>query len=317
MPEKRRLKPMAFSPLNRCLLAAVILIAISGKAAAVCDINLPPEERTACVTKELRQADEALNRTYQSVLATQDSTHRDLFRDEQRFWLVLRDRECDVALRQSKDKQWAEKLGKYDLKAICVTQMSRLREAELRIFGGTPLSRSLAPRAQMRGTYRLSSIESRDTGKWYFEVTVEAAQLSLVIDALVFIGVTSDTGNVGTMVSVRPEGRAMGITLLPNDKRIGIAIDLDRGKLYVRQNGAWTVGSPGSEDGLPLNFGHRIQVTVDSSVPIRGLVDKGLIYINYGMDSFVDPIPDGYSPYRTVMPKSEPWIEAPNAVIYQ
>ena len=79
--------------------------------------------------------------------------------------------------------------------------------------------------------------------------------------------------------------------------RVGFALDLEAGKLYVRRNGAWPRGVPGSSGGMDLKLGRTYRCGADSTALVAPLVEKGFLQLNFGEKAFSYSMPDGYRPF--------------------
>jgi hypothetical protein len=263
-------------------------------------------------------ADAALRSIYAALLQANRGEQASLIAQEQNLWLVLRDRECRVNLRQALGTSWTEELPSDDTaKAVCVLTLTRLRESELRLSGGSSLTRLMAARVQPRRTYEITSLESRRNGKWYFEVFVDATQLAFAMDALIFVGFQSGSGDVGRLIKVRPDGGTVGsLILLPAKKLVGLAIDLDAGQVYIRENGKWITGAPETKVGIAVPKNGPIKAMISSSVAINTAIDQNLVRLNFGTAPFTDGLPTGFSPYRTGPPSRDPGVNSPEAGTY-
>jgi len=83
---------------------------------------------------------------------------------------------------------------------------------------------------------------------------------------------------------------------------IGVALDLDAGKLYIRVDGGWRQ-QPGSAAGLDLKLGRPYVAKLTSSVPLGPYLDRGLVEVNFGQHAFTYALPDGYVPLDNVGPR--------------
>jgi hypothetical protein len=56
---------------------------------------------------------------------------------------------------------------------------------------------------------------------------------------------------------------------------------LDPGKLYVRKDGLWVEGAPGSSGGNDVMPGQPYQCGVETTVEITPLIEQGLVRVNF------------------------------------
>jgi len=132
-------------------------------------------------------------------------------------------------------------------------------------------------------------------GKWYFELTVDRQKVAAIYPTDLFFGVSDKEHFTGASENVTPEG--------DNSKtvRIGIAVDLDIAKLYVRRDGAWTGGYPGSDGGSNLKAGqsYYAALMVAAKSHNQEYIDRGAIVPNYGGGTpMAFPLPQGYLSWR-------------------
>lgn len=281
---------------------------------AECDLAA---ESAPCMEQGLLKADIALQNTFEKLRLANSGRERALIEQEQRMWLALRGRQCDVEIGDADGPQWAPSLAREQAKGPCVLVHTRLRESELRLFGGGSVGRTVSARGLRRHLYQIVSHETRAEGRWYFEVSIDATQLAFAMDALLFVGLEGEAGDAGRLVKVRPDGGSIRfLLLLPAPVTVGIAADLDGGQVYVRENGKWVTGAPGSGAGLGLKARSRVKGTLNSSVPINAAIDQGLVRLNFGTAPFSLPPPEGYAPWRSGAPKPGPGVQAPHVGSY-
>jgi hypothetical protein len=137
------------------------------------------------------------------------------------------------------------------------------------------------------------------TGKWYFELTVDRRKVSDIYPTHLLFGVSDKEHFTGASENVTPES--------DNSKtaRIGIAVDLDNGKLYVRREGAWTDGPPGSNRGSDLRPGRNYYATlmVAAKSHNQEYLDRGALIPNYGGGTpMAFAPPSGYLAWRDTPP---------------
>lgn len=285
---------------------------------AECDLKAGGSGLAACLATQLGKAEEALRASYDKLLQANRGSERALIAQEHDLWLALRDRECRVSLQQTAGTSWIEGLARDQSQALCVLTLTRLRESELRLYGGSSYARMMAARVNPRRTYQITSFESHSEGKWYFEVSIDATQLALAMDALIFVGVQGESGDIGRLVTVRPDGGGIGqmVLLLPAKSRIGVAVDLDAGQVYLRENGKWITGAPESGAGLAIRKNSRVKASVNSSVPLNAAIDQKLVLINFGTLPFAEAPPAGFAPYRSGTPPRHPEVSSPQSGTY-
>jgi hypothetical protein len=189
-------------------------------------------------------------------------------------------------------------------KTVCVTRYTRQRTAELE-----RMLAKLSPQPQgkpapaeepkqpaishTQADYRVLSKENKEKGRWYLEIAVNSGGIAKFSPTALFLGCAEEKGGdtFGTLVHVRGSD-----TLLPVI-RFGFALDLEGGKLYVRKNGTWTSGMPGSSGGLDLKLGRAYRCGTDSTALVAPLVEKGFLQVNLGEKAFAYSMPDSYRPF--------------------
>lgn len=138
------------------------------------------------------------------------------------------------------------------------------------------------------------------TGRYYAEFAFTARPLALEGDTWTTIGVLPGDGKEQKAASPAAQGIPTmafkrGNEIAHNDV-IGIAIDLDRGRLYFSRNGVWMNGAPGSEGGLSIARGqpHTIAAVLSASSSSIG-TDRWTA--NFGKTRFRYGLPRGYQSY--------------------
>ena len=125
------------------------------------------------------------------------------------------------------------------------------------------------------------------SGKWYAEVTVEAALAKQMASSQFKLGID----NVNTFFAVT------GGVLEEDEKSnvFGLALDLDARTFNWRDNTSRLL----SGDGAPLKPNDKpygIRVSLDKN--LATLLKYGAVQINYGQAPFKFPMPAGYSPWH-------------------
>jgi hypothetical protein len=120
----------------------------------------------------------------------------------------------------------------------------------------------------------------RDSSRWYYEITFRQ------LDSPQHFGL--GCGEFVHTVTLIPRVHEPPITL-------GVAVDLDAGRIYVNDNGRWKPGAPGGDAGVPLTTGPLYSCGVASSKNLRELVERRALEANFGAGgSFLLPVPEGY-----------------------
>jgi hypothetical protein len=146
----------------------------------------------------------------------------------------------------------------------------------------------------------MQSNEPKTKGKWYFEVKVDGTSIQKLAEVTLFIGVEQSQPEQG---AANENGQATGSFVMirrnnktPDSGTLGFAVDLDNGKLYTSQDGAWEGGGPGSAGGADLLKGRTYKAYLSSSSAVNPFLKAHALDLNYGDRSFVYHVPDGYKP---------------------
>ena len=75
-------------------------------------------------------------------------------------------------------------------------------------------------------------------------------------------------------------------------------VDLDNGRLYISESGAWPDGEPGSAGGAELIHGRGYRMMLTSSVAVNEFLRSGTLTVNLGEKGFVYSVPAGYRPLQ-------------------
>jgi len=259
-----------------------------------CERPASDEDVAACLGIELRESDAEINRTYEALMRQLGDAEKKKLRDEQRKWLKERDSVCRLASREPDRERWYAVILSDQTRTLCVTRYTRVRTTELkqleqRLKRADPEPAvNAAPRDP--GAYqRLRNVPSR-SGKWYFEVFFDRTAIARRSPTALWTGCTNAERASGTLRNIRPVDDGM----LP--ERIGVALDLDDGRIYVRRDGEWRHGVPGSAKGGEVKLGRQYRCGIRSTVPLADLLDAGLVRLNFGAKPFDYAMPDGYRP---------------------
>lgn len=282
---------------------AVLLVALSAHAAQ-CDNPMTSEDIAQCLGNELRDSDTKINLSYKELMNKLDSSDQAKLRNEQRVWIKDRDAVCGLNTKESNREKWYQAILTDYLKTVCVTRYTRQRTAELNrmLARFTPQAQpKAAPAAEPRQSavshtqadYRVLSKESKEKGRWYLEITVNSGEIAGFSPTALFLGCIEEKvrANFGTLAHIRGSDTSLPIM------RYAYALDLEAGKLYVRRNGTWNRGTPGSSGGMDLKLGRNYRCGADSTVLVAPLVEKGFLQLNFGEKAFAYSMPDGYRPF--------------------
>ena len=297
-------------------------------AYADCNSATTDAERAQCVGHDLRESDTVINDIYTQLRARLSPQGQSDLRHEEIGWIKARAQACRVDTKEPDRDKWIANLLKDFDKTVCVVRFTQRRIAQLRaqqaaLAGSAPgLPAALPPLAvppasipappvasetastppeaaivaPTANIYELDAQRSVSHGKWYFEAALDRGEIAKTASAAVFIGVKGPDANAsGSLQTIHPN--KVGEPKV----NIGVAVDLDNGKIYLRFNGAWRV-EPGSAAGADLKLGRPYRAALTSSVPLGPYLIGGLVDVNLGQRGFVYAVPDGYQPMDTVPP---------------
>lgn len=269
--------------------------------AAACAGQATSEQVTSCRAVELREADGHINRSYQALVARLDTAGKIELRQSQLAWLRQRDAVCLLKTRVQEREKWLRDIAQDDAKASCVTRVTRERIAELeRMQPAPPAPAPLplpAPPAPVHNNpdvaYDQHKATVHSSGKWYFELTLDYARAAAVGPSTLTLGVWDKHQLIGVMENIRSTDGARPTV------RLGIAVDLDNGKLYQRKDGAWLDGAPGSNAGTDVKLGREYYSTfiLSAGDPAPYLQQQAIVP-NFGDKPLQYALPDGYRPWR-------------------
>ncbi|HUJ93559.1 MAG TPA: hypothetical protein VLW46_01190, partial [Candidatus Bathyarchaeia archaeon] len=138
---------------------------------------------------------------------------------------------------------------------------------------------------------------------WYFEVKVDGPAIQKLAEVTLFIGVAQSAPAAG---AANEAGQASGSFVMirrnnktPDSGTLGFALDLDNGKLYTSQDGAWEGGAPGTAGGIDILKGRTYKAYLNSSAAMNPFLKAHALDLNYGDRGFVYHVPDGYKPLET------------------
>ena len=312
--------------LSRVLMVAAAIVGLAVSASAQCQNPTTDAQRAQCLGDELRGADRTINRVYGELAKSLPPADRLTLRNDEREWLKTRDRTCAITWSQGNRAAWFAELLRDYQKTVCVVRLTNERVTMLNGYqkanavvaapaapappsapAPTAAAAPAAPRGSRSAGHRRGSgvdivSEPKSQGKWYFEVRVDPAGVLRSAEAAIFIGVTpaaSDARAInagGTSVGTLQSIRRIDKDLEPHV--FGFALDLDNGRLYISDSGAWPEGEPGSAGGDELIHGRGYRMMLTSSVAVNEFLRSGTLAVNLGDRGFVYSVPAGYRPLQ-------------------
>ena len=158
-----------------------------------------------------------------------------------------------------------------------------------------------------------TSLSSHSKGKWYYEVQIDSGNAPNQLDTHLLIGVQGeqvfmfdkpyrlqhknmffDFGNGDSLTVIGNLGDGISLPKVT----IGIAVDLDKHRLYMRQDSKWLSGEPGSNGGTDLGHDRIYTAQILSDIPLEDLIARGIVNVNFGDKPIADPLPAGYAPFE-------------------
>jgi len=286
-----------------------------------CDATAQDESsRRNCAAKELRYLDGRLNTRYRELRRQLRSEEVAGLVATQREWLKARDESCHLD-RLTRDRDaWLIYIAQTRARTSCVMEATEKRLAELeqmqnQLAAPPMLAQVVPPSADAvaisgesaaagAAGYLIRSARSRRLGKYYFEVVIEQARAREKLEASLIARINDGRRWIGTGYDIRPRNIELRLDKdssvviegggLPRVV-IGVAVDLDAGRLYRHRDGNWLGGVvPGSPRGVELRRDAEYVAELSSSVRLEPLLQQGIVRLNYGDQPFERPPPAGY-----------------------
>jgi uncharacterized protein YecT (DUF1311 family) len=294
--------------LLRCVVLSTLAFLCASASHAQCDNPKTDAARAECIKAELKGSDSTINRTYVELMKSLSPEDRTALRNEQRAWLKTRDQSCGITWSKGDREAWFADLLKDYQKTVCVV---RLTNARVEALNSDQKANRVAPAADPAPAagsgdelvYDIQSNDPKTKGKWYFEVKVDGAAIQKIAEVTLFIGVEQSQPEQG---AANENGQASGSFVMirrnnktPDSGTLGFAVDLDNGKLYTSQDGAWEGGGPGTAGGLDLLKGRTYKAYLSSSTAVNPFVKARALDLNYGDRAFLYHLPDGYKPLES------------------
>jgi uncharacterized protein YecT (DUF1311 family) len=295
--------------LLRCVILAAFAILAASATQAQCDNPKTDAARADCIKTELKGSDSTINRTYVELMKSLSPEDRITLRNEQRAWLKTRDQSCGITWSKGDREAWFADLLKDYQKTVCVVRLTNARVQALESYQKAnkvaPAADPAPAAASSDGEliYDMQSNDPKTKGKWYFEVKVDGVAIQKLAEMTLFIGVEQSQPEQG---AANENGQASGSFVMirrnnktPDSGTLGFAVDLDNGKLYTSQDGAWEGGGPGTAGGIDLLKGRTYKAYLSSSSAVNPFLKTHALDLNYGARAFVYHVPDGYKPLET------------------
>jgi uncharacterized protein YecT (DUF1311 family) len=275
------------------------------------------EEVARCLGDELREADVHINDSYSALMTALPAPEKTDLRIAQRAWLKERNLVCGLSSKETDREKWYRAVLLDYRKTVCVTRYTRQRTAELdrmsaeaaakaapasppvevyRAPPNSPPAPTASPppvKAVMDGgDYQRFANGAPERGRWYFEVAVDGGGIASFSPTALWVGCLENKtkSTYGSLGQIRATDTAY------QPARVGVALDLESGHVYMRRNGTWLDGPPGSSGGMPAKLGRPYRCGIESTAPVGPMIERGLVRINYGDAVFMYAIPDGYQP---------------------
>jgi len=264
----------------------------------------------------LEDLDAELNRAYgeRAQSGSEDAGSR--LQQAQRIWLRDRTRDCKLDARISDRAAWLRHVAASPERADCVAAKTRERIQFLQ-----PRIAVREEPVKPRAAYELRSSQRYRTGRRYFEVVIEQGNTGLdrPVEAMVVARITDGTTAAETTFQIQPKdtvlqmgegsvrisGGNLGDIKLPRVV-IGVAADIDSGRVYFHRNGVWSPSAPGGREAALLKRGGEYAAEVASSAALKPLLDAGIVKVNFGDEPFEVGPPPGYSGFHLRASRATP-----------
>lgn len=264
----------------------------------------------ACLSQDLHTEIAELTQQYQSLMQLLPESAQKLLKENQQAWIKKRDSACLLDSRKLGQDAWLGKLERSDDLMLCAMKYVRNRSGQLDQWASDVKTGDIGSVSkQMSLTasdwalhpndhdaeYQMLTKNSHKRGLWYLEATINGDAISKLT------GKKSTALEIMCVDPAQKKGNGWlaysGESDFHESTVIGIALDLNRGKIYVGQNGAWLNGMPGKSGGGDVLLGGDFVCGIHSMLPIEDLVNKDIININFGENHFVYDAPKGYQPF--------------------
>jgi uncharacterized protein YecT (DUF1311 family) len=262
------------------------------------DCNNPKlGDASTCTATNLIMSNQSLNAAFQWLIDNVPSSDQPKLKADQAAWLTERINVCRLSSDEANSAEWISKIQTDPIKTQCVVRYTNARIAELNAMIEKQKSLSSTD-PHNQNTYTYYSDIAHDNGQWYFEVLVNAAEISQnspveINTSCSPVDPLANQNSIGFKTTYRPITNAKGQNL------IGFAIDLNKGKIYSSMNGEWAKGRPdGTGGGLDIPTGKPWICGIKSNEAVNNLIKRRFVEVNFGNKPFFNPPPSGYKPYK-------------------
>lgn len=296
-------------------LALLILYLFTTYSHAECSSISSKESLQSCLAQDLWDSDLRINTIYNVLMENLNEIEKNNLRNEQLNWFKNRSKTCILSSRESNRGKWLLGILANEDQALCVIQhtFSRVVQMELLLKQQFPtqiINAPPAPQAPIftnssstiknalpteltydEESYRISSIKERSTGLWYYEIWIDRTKIAQLGSILISPGVASAKSIASPLINIRQN------YIEPTPLIVGIAINLNQGNIQFHYNGIWQ--NPidlSKEPNFTKNTSYKL--TVQTTCPINALIERNLIKINLGENSFAFPPSSEYQAWN-------------------
>lgn len=296
--------------IKRFILPALLAgtVAVGHAHAETCNKqNLISAAAVPCLARDVHDADAKMDGLYQSLLKKSPQEAKSRIEASQRAFVKERDELCLLDSGKLGREMWFREMEKSENLMLCEMRYFNPRIAQLEkllaaIGSASPpgaASQYLTDDAlkfhSANEEYFLASRNVHKHGRWYFEVTVNGSALSSLPgqQAIAFQMACGNTvqnkGNGWLAYSSASDNRDSAV--------FSIALDLDKNRIYVGQNGTWLNGKPGVSGGGETLGGYYYFCGIVSMQRIGELLANNVINVNFGEHAFVFDPPKTFQPF--------------------
>lgn len=270
---------------------AALLLAALAVAPAVALAQAPGAQRGGCA---FAASDDCRASVLRALVAELDDYVDALrwrapagrFQAEHYNWLASSMRACGATMdEQDRTGPWIDRMAANPKSAFCALAVLEQRaDAYARRSAAT--ARSALER---RSVISHSAMVLRERGKWYAEVEVKGHELWKARPLGIRLQVHGERAQGPSLAQaatrIAPGGR----------KIVGVAVDLDAGRLRHAIDGRWQPA--GAAEGEAIEPAQRYALRLHGSASMEEHLRAGVLRLNTGERPFVHAPPDGFRPW--------------------